>query len=140
MSARTGPRPWPIRAFAALFAGAALLSFADGMAGLSDPALPRAIRDAAIIGSSVRLTIALMTTGLVWFFAFRLARWLVPAFLFAKAAWALAIVWQAGAADFVSSTWLAAMALGFVAAIMLFVPAADGWFSKAGEPDPAVFR
>lgn len=140
MRARKGQRPWPIRAFAVLFAGAAMLSFAEGMAELADPGLPRAIRDDTIIGSSVRLTIALMTTGLVWFFALRLARWLVPAFLLVKASWAIAIVLKAGTADFVSATWLAAMALGLVAATMLFLPSANAWFSKAGEFDPATFR
>ena len=137
MKSRKGPRPWSIRAFALLFIGAAALSFVDGLAGLDDPGLERASRDAAIIGSSARLTIALMTTGLVWFFGFRLVRWIVPAFLLVKAAATLAIVWRSGTAEFVSGTWLAAMALGLVAAILLFVPSSRPWFSPGREVDLA---
>jgi hypothetical protein len=137
--ARKGPRPWSIRAFAVLFSCAAMLSFADGLAGIDDPGLQRATRDAAIIGSSARLTVAFMTTGLVWFFAFRLARWFVPLFLLGKVSATLAIVWRSGTAEFVSTTWIAAMALGLVAAVLLFVPSARPWFSPFREVDIAAF-
>ncbi|MGX7927627.1 hypothetical protein ACWPMX_13745 [Tsuneonella sp. HG094] len=139
MKRRTGPRPPAIRWFAGLFVLAAILSLFDGLSGLDAPNMTDSIRDATIIGSSARFTIALMTTGLVWFFALRLARWMVPAFLLTKIAATLVLVVRAGSFAFVSPLWLAAMALGVIAAAMLFAPSARPWFARPGQRIDDVF-
>ena len=139
MTLRKGPRPPAIRWFAGLFVLAATLSLFDGLSGLEAPNMTESTRDATIIGSSARFTIALMTTGLVWFFALRLARWMVPAFLLAKIAATLVVIVRAGSFSFVSTLWLGAMVLGVVAATMLFAPSARRWFAKSQQRVDDVF-
>ena len=139
MKLRRGPRPVAIRWFAALFLIAAVLSLVDGLASLDAPGMTEATRDATIIGSSARFTIALMTTGLVWFFALRLARWAVPLFLSVKIVATLVEIARAGSAQFVSPVWLAATILGTLAAAMLFAFSARPWFARAGERVDDVF-
>ena len=139
MTLRKGPHPPAIRWFAVLFVLAAAVSLFDGLTGLDLPGMAKASRDAAIIGSSARFTIALMTTGLVWFFALRLARWMVPAFLLVKIAATVVVVARAGSFAFVSPLWLTAMTLGMIAAGMLFAPSARPWFARANERVDDVF-
>ena len=139
MTLRKGPRPSAIRWFAGLFVLAAILSLIDGLSSLDAPNMTESIRDATVVGSSARFTIALMTTGLVWFFAMRLARWMVPTFLLAKIAATVFEVVRAGSFAFVSPLWLTAMALGVVAAATLFAPSARPWFAKPEERVDDVF-
>lgn len=133
-SLRQGPRPGAIRWFAVLFLAAAGLSLADGLIAAGAPGLLPAMKDAAIVGASARFTIALMTTGLVWFFALRLARWMIPVFLLAKIAMAGVEIARAQSIAFVSPLWAAAMALGVLAAILLFVPGGRRWFDRPEGP------
>lgn len=131
-----GPRPWPIRLFAALFAGAALATLASALLHLDQqvallasdwPAI--ANHDGAIVLASARFTIALIPVGLVWLLASRVARWLVLAMTLLR----LAILPQALAAgpDMVA---LATLVAALAGTALLFTPQATQWLNQQGTP------
>jgi hypothetical protein len=134
-----GPRPWPIRLFAAAFVAQTLLSFGWELTHRSDVAawlleygnLPLN-DDGAIVAISVRLTIALIPVALVWFFASRFARWMVVVMALGRLAWNLpelsAALSSGGEA---TPTFFIAQVLALIGAALLFAPSASRWFAKA---------
>ena len=135
-----GPRPWPIRLFAALFLGSALARLARDlgkidlvMIDLAKWLPPHLVTpDSAIMWSFAQLTIACIPVALIWSWASRLARVLVgvmvglslgtiPDMLFG---------WQVhGVLDPLAPVLIAASLLG---AGLLFTPPAQRWFELRG--------
>ncbi|MWV26422.1 hypothetical protein [Aurantiacibacter rhizosphaerae] len=138
-----GPRPWPIRLFAILFLGAALLRL---VAGLYDPTrmiadllnwLPRTAitTDLAIVALSAEFTIACIPVALVWFRAVRIARIVVGV----MAGWRLF--------SFDGAPWVfglpvhqIALGLSMVAAALLFAPDSNRWLASRGRRDAGVIH
>ena len=139
MTPRRGPRPTAIRWFAALFLSAtatALVHAAMNTLPQSDG--PK--RDLAIILTCVKLTIALLTAGLVWFYAMRFARWLVPLGVAAKLAFVGWGAFRAGlpALMALSPLFYLSTALDIAAAISLFTEGGTRWFQPAGKASDAL--
>ncbi len=136
MTRRTGPRPPAIRWFAALYLSAALVSLADAIAHLP-PHSDRKAWDVAVIVMSAKLTIALMTIGLVWFFALRFARWLVPLSVAARLAIIAYGALRVGlpALTMLSPLFFLSTALGAAAAVALFTAGGRRWFTPAAQVD-----
>ena len=143
MKLARGPRPWPIRLFAAAFVAQALLSFGWEMAHRSGVAAwmleygnVALNDDGAIVAVSVRLTIALIPVALVWFFASRFARWMVVVMALGRLAVSLRVtISSSGAAD---PTLFIAQALALIGAALLFSPSARRWFAKP-QPEATTF-
>jgi len=135
MRLRQGPRPPAIRVFVLLFLLQAALSFWHQMSILAATQAMLAARfahlaidrDAAIIVTSARLTIALIPVALIWFLASRFARVLVLLFLTTRL---LTI------ADAPSLPEIASLVLALAAAMLLFSSGAAGWFRKPAKPAP----
>lgn len=135
-----GPRPWPIRLFAVLFAGAALATLANALLHVDQQAalLARdwpavATHNGAIVLAGTRFTIALIPVALVWLLASRTARWLVLAMTLGKLAalpQALAASSGLGAWDMVAPATLAASLAGTA---LLFTPGAAQWLRQEGR-------
>lgn len=139
MRLRRGPRPFAIRWFAALFVAGAALGLVDALRSLDTPGIDEWVRDATIVGGSVRFTIALMTVGMVWFFALRIARWLVPGVLLLKIGATIFAIAAGGSISFIPGVWWASTAFGVAAAIFLFTPSAGRWFARDAMPVDDVF-
>ena len=143
MKLARGPRPWPIRLFAAAFVAQALLSFGWEMAHRSGVAAwmleygnVALNDDGAIVAVSVRLTIALIPVALVWFFASRFARWMVVVMALGRLAVSLRVtISSGGVAD---PTLFIAQALALIGAALLFSPSARRWFAKP-QPGATTF-
>ena len=143
-------RPTTINIFAAAFLAAAVIALVDGLRDMSAmQALLRAnasgigidwSRDAVIVTLSARFSIALIPIALVWLSAVNFARWMVTVMALGKLVGlpeGAAMVAQGGRID---TAWLTALALGLLAAAMLFTPASNRWFAQKAEADPAVFE
>ena len=141
-----GPRPLPIRLFAAAFVAQALMTFSWELAHRGDVAawlleygnLPLN-DDGAIVAISVRLTIALIPPALVWFFASRFARWMVVVMALGRLAVNLpdliAAISSGGEAR---PAFLIAQVLALIGAALLFTSSARRWFAKA-KPETHAF-
>ncbi|WP_162925106.1 hypothetical protein [Aurantiacibacter odishensis] len=132
----SGPRPFPIRLFAALFLFAALIRL---IAGLIDTTpmiadlfrwLPLTVitQDLAIVALSAEFTIACIPVALVWFRAMRIARVLVG------------VMAGVRLVSFETAPWLIglpvheiALACSVIAALLLFTPPATRWFAHRGR-------
>lgn len=138
-------RPASITLFAGAFLIAALVAFADAMGDL--PAfqihmgryVPQIVwtRDAAIVTLSARLSIALIPVAMVWLSAVRFARWMVTVLGLGKLVNlpdAIRLVAGGGAID---AAWLASLALGLLAVVLLFTPASNRWFASRGGAEAA---
>jgi hypothetical protein len=150
MIALSRTRPLTINVFAAAFLAAAVIALVDG---LSDIPTMQALlaanasgigidwsRDAVIVILSARFSIALIPIALVWLTAANFARWMVAVMALGKLLGlpeGLALVADGGAID---TAWLASLALGLLAVVMLFTPASNGWIAQKQEADPAVFE
>lgn len=86
-----------------------------------------------------RLSVALIPAALIWFLASRFARWMVAFFAALKAAATAYGVVTFGVRPFVEPFGLATLALGTMAAALLFVPSAGRWFADRGERIDNVF-
>ena len=146
MKVAKGPRPWPIRLFAAAFAVQALLSFWWEMthrAGVATMLLERGgvplNDDGTIVVISVRLTIALIPMALVWFFASPFARWMVVVVALGRLAINLPeTIETALSGGPLRPTFIAAQVLALCGAALLFHPSAKWWFARA-KSDVGVF-
>lgn len=142
-----GPRPWAIRLFAVTFAVAGLLAFVDGMRDIPGQASYLQQRapefaidsDTVIVLLSIRLTIALIPIGLVWFGAARFARWLVALFAIAKLVNVPAALELIRRDEAISPWWAASVALSLAGAALLFTPSAGRWFAGKGARAADVF-
>ncbi len=131
-----------------LFIVAALLAFADGMQHLDRNAVYLAervpelawSRDAVIVTLSARLSIALIPTALVWFFASNFARWMVTVIGVGKLINVPAAVRIAEAGNAISPYWAASLIVGLIAVALLFTPDARRYFSRRREVNAAVFN
>ena len=133
-----GPRPLPIRLFAAAFVAQALMTFSWELAHRGDVAawlleyanLPLN-DDGAIVAISVRLTIALIPPALVWFFASRFARWMVVVMALGRLAVNLPALSAAISSGWEARpTFLIAQLLALTGAALLFTPSARRWFAQ----------
>ena len=138
MKLAEGPRPWPIRLFAAAFVAQALLTFGWELAHRGDVAawlleygnLPLD-DDGAIVAVSVRLTIALIPVALVWLFASRFARWMVVIMALGRLAVNLPeLIAALSSGGEARPTFLIAQLLALTGAALLFTPSASRWFAK----------
>jgi len=133
-----GPRPRPIRLFAALFLVQAMIGFlnqimrVDAIQAVLSAGIPFIAfdRDLTIVAICVRLTIAIIPVALVWFLASRVARWLVVVFTLAKAAAVPGELASSAGGEPVSWPWLATLALSLIGAPLLFTRASARWFGR----------
>jgi len=136
MTLRHGPRPFAVRAFAVLFLLQAAAAFWHQMSDLpaTEALLAARIpqlafdRDAAIVVTCARLTIALIPVALIWFFGSRLARILVLLFV------ALRLLDVPVVLDLAKNgevLFPASLTLAIGAAMLLLSPSAAGWFQRA---------
>ncbi|MFB0611952.1 hypothetical protein [Aurantiacibacter poecillastricola] len=134
-------RPPAIIAFAVLFLAQALITFAAGLWDLEGGIAHYAARypafdwnrDALIVLTSARLTIAFIPVALIWFFAVRFARWMCAALAVFKLVQVPGTVasWLNGGT--IAASWIAATVLGIVAVAFLFTPQAARWFRQGGR-------
>ncbi|MGX7951136.1 hypothetical protein ACWPM1_01110 [Tsuneonella sp. HG249] len=131
MRLRRGPRPTAIRWFAVLFLSGSITVLIDGIIKASGHA-EGPTRDIGIILSAAKFTIALLTAGLVWYFAMRIARWFVPLSVAAKIALVGFSAMRSGvpALIILSPLVYLSTALGAAAAVMLFTAGGRKWFQQ----------
>jgi hypothetical protein len=142
-----GDRPASIRWFVALFLLAALSAFVDGMRDLERTAVHLTERvpevgyshDATIIILSARLSIALIPTALIWFFASSVARWLATAFALGKLINLPEVTALVFAGDDVSPLFAVSLVAALASVAFLFTQGSRRYFSRREEPDLAAF-
>ncbi len=138
-----GPRPWPIRLFAVLFLAAALIRL---VAGLIDPTpmIADLVRwfpgqiitwDMAIVALSAEFTIACIPVALVWLRGVRIARVLVGVMAGVRVITFDPAPRMAG----VPVDQLALL-LSVAAAVLLFTPQANRWFTPKDRSDAEHFH
>lgn len=144
----SGPRPWPVCLFAALFLLAALLrlvvSLMDPLVMLMEvdrvwPGLSFT-RDSAIILANTQFTIACIPVALVWFRAVRIARWLVAAMAVVRLALAATMARAVAGGGWGLALHDLALLMSVIAAVLLFTPAAHRYFTKEEQRDAETFE
>lgn len=142
MTRPRGPRPWPIRLFAALFLLAATIRL---VTGLIDPApmiadlfrwMPgtEITVDMAIVALCAEFTIACIPVALVWFHAVRIARVLVGVMAGVRLVTFDIAPWVFGL-----PLHHIALACSILAAVLLFTPKANRWFMGRGRTNAEIF-
>lgn len=143
----SGPRPWPVWLFAALFLLAAFLRL---LVGLLDPLimlveLDRVLpslaesRDAAIIAANAQFTITCIPVALIWFRAVRFARVLVSVMVALRFAVTAITFGEIPGRGWGLPLHDLALLLSLVAVVLLFTPSANRWFARKEEGDAEVF-
>lgn len=94
---------------------------------------------AAITLISARLTAAMLPAAFIWFRASRIARGMVGFFALIKVGAAIYTASLMGAAHLLDPLKSAALLIGTVAAVLLFVPSANRWFADRGPPVASAF-
>lgn len=136
----------PINLFAILFSIQALLVFGFGLADINGQLDYFASRypgfafdrDAIIVITSARLTIAAFPVVLVWFFAKSFAKWFCAAFALLRLLQVPAVIALLIDEGRIDVVWIATTSLTFAAVALLFTREAGGWFD-AGKVDAATF-
>ena len=148
MTRLRGQRPPSIQLFAISFLAAAAYAFITGLNNLDLKQVAYNAtfawdgwnRDWTIVTLSAIFSIALIPVSLIYFFASRVARWLVTIFTLIALAriFGMVTAFQA-AGGAVSWGYFAQPALLGLALISLFLPASNRWFSQAKSADPETF-
>lgn len=134
-----GPRPWPVRLFALILLGAALWSFLSQL-GHALGEEDESNRIALVSVLSGQFFMVAIPVAFVWFFASRIAKWLVTVISIISAVWTLAdtLRWPGFGAEHLPS--LAFSLLMYSVVGLLFTPSARDWFAAKGRHDAKSFR
>ncbi len=140
MKRAIGPRPWPIQFFAAILVLHGLWGLMSGLVSLDEAAAGLALfapwidwdRDRTIIALSASFTIVLIPVVAIWFFASRIARFLLSALALLALPTALGAVWVllTGRSDdwsIVVDALVTPFAVG-----LLYTPEARHWLRTKG--------
>ena len=144
-----GPRPWPVRVFAAAFLMAAIIRLSVDLQtpwrtvfdlSARFPALD-ITRDHAIIILCAQFTIACIPIALIWFLASRFARWMIVAMVLVRLIGLPQLIDQMQNGDAQAAVWrIWALVISFLAARLLFTEGAAYWIKFKGRGQVEAFE